>query len=215
MMMSYHWWNLHNLIGRHLYGTFIEITPNIEFNEEFGLDPENVLNQGTLTPRGARYIDPPALKIIEATTEWYVEYLASGGGVVIGANGGIAVAGGAPKVTIRPFTKLMIERNIQKTGITVLGPHRRNSIRCYTQVAESRKASYFDIGEHWKDLTNPERAVANMHFLDIVTASGDTIELTIPKNFIDRNSWLWWEIDYLTTRKNYVWQGDRTLIPSN
>ena len=102
----------------------------------------------------------------------------------------------------------LTERNLTKTGDTILG-----SYPGYINKANARGASYFDIGDAWEGLTSTEREAANRHFLDVVTGRGDRILLSIPKSKIQPDTWLAWEVKYLTKERGYVWVNQWSLRP--
>jgi hypothetical protein len=77
----------------------------------------------------------------------------------------------------------------------------------------ARGASYLDIGDAWKGLTDAERLAANRHFLDTVTSRGDRILLSTPKSKIQPDTSLAWEVEYLTGERGYVWVNQWSLRP--
>lgn len=79
--------------------------------------------------------------------------------------------------------------------------------------ANSKGASFFDIGNAWDDLTPDQRWAANTNFLDRIAASGDTVNLSLPKGQITPNSYLAREMDYLTQQKGYTWVNQWSLRP--
>jgi hypothetical protein len=85
----------------------------------------------------------------------------------------------------------------------------------YIDKANRKRASYFDIRPLSSQLTEAERWAANRHFLDIITAAGDQIYLSIPKTQVERDSSLAREIEYLTKHKGYRWINQWSLVPAS
>ena len=83
----------------------------------------------------------------------------------------------------------------------------------YITKANSRGASYFDIGDTWNTLTPAQRTAANNHFLDVISARGDRVLLSTPKTQIQAGTALADEIAYLTGEKRYVWVNQWSLRP--
>ena len=102
--------------------------------------------------------------------------------------------------------KALSEKNISNTGETILGHHPG-----YIDKANSRGASYFDIGDSWTDLNDVQKKAANHHLLDEISKNGDKVNLSLPKNKIRPGSWLSDEINYLTTEKGYKWVNQWSL----
>lgn len=102
----------------------------------------------------------------------------------------------------------LAESNITASGDTVLG-----SYPGYITKANSRGASYFDIGDTWNTLTPAQRTAANNHFLDVISARGDRVLLSTPKTQIQAGTALADEIAYLTSEKGYVWANQWSLRP--
>ncbi len=102
------------------------------------------------------------------------------------------------------------EANITNTGEAVLG-----HFPGYIDKANSRGASYFDIGDAWIELSDAQRWAANTHFLDKITAKGDQVNLSLPKTKVRPGSWLDEEIKYLIREKEYVWINQWSLKPRN
>ena len=78
-------------------------------------------------------------------------------------------------------------------------------------MAQSRGASYFDIGDTWDNLTPAARTAANNRFLDGVVARGDVVTLATPRAAIRYPSSLADEVGYLTEH-GYKWADDATLV---
>jgi hypothetical protein len=102
----------------------------------------------------------------------------------------------------------LAESNITASGETVLGGYPG-----YITKANSRGASYFDIGDTWNTLTPAQRTAANNHFLDVISARGDRVLLSTPKTQIQAGTALADEIAYLTGEEGYVWANQWSLRP--
>ena len=79
--------------------------------------------------------------------------------------------------------------------------------------AQSKGASYFDVGNKWDDFVN--RGLnwdANKHFLDVITMRRDDVLLSIPKTEIIPGSYLAKEMQYLVGEKGYKWVNQWKLI---
>ena len=98
-------------------------------------------------------------------------------------------------------------RNVTNSGDTVLG-----HFPGYITKANSKGASYFDIGDAWNGLTPSQRWAANTHFLDTRIAAGDRVLLSVPKGDIRPGSYLAQEVEYLT-RNGYRWTNQWSLVP--
>jgi hypothetical protein len=98
-------------------------------------------------------------------------------------------------------------RNITNSGDTVLG-----HFPGYLTKANSKGASYFDIGDAWNGLTPSQRWAANTHFLDTRIAAGDRVLLSVPKGDIRPGSYLAQEVQYLTSN-GYRWTNQWSLVP--
>ncbi len=98
-------------------------------------------------------------------------------------------------------------RNITNSGDTVLG-----HFPGYITKANSKGASYFDIGDAWNGLTPSQRSAANTHFLDTRIAAGDRVLLSVPKGDIRPGSYLAQEVQYLTSN-GYRWTNQWSLVP--
>lgn len=98
-------------------------------------------------------------------------------------------------------------RNITNSGDTVLG-----HFPGYITKANSKGASYFDIGDAWNGLTPSQRWAANTHFLDTRIAAGDRVLLSVPKGDIRPGSYLAQEVQYLTSN-GYRWTNQWSLVP--
>lgn len=98
-------------------------------------------------------------------------------------------------------------RNITNSGDTVLG-----HFPGYITKANSKGASYFDIGDAWNGLTPSQRWAANTHFLDTRIAAGDRVLLSVPKGDIRPGSYLAQEVQYLTSN-GYRWTNQWSLLP--
>ncbi len=108
--------------------------------------------------------------------------------------------------TLAPEIKRLAEANITDSGETVLG-----HFPGYITKANTKGASYFDIGSAWNDLTPEQRWAANTHFLDKIASKGDTVNLSLPKGEIRSGSYLSKEINYLTSQKGYKWVNQWSL----
>jgi hypothetical protein len=91
------------------------------------------------------------------------------------------------------------------TGDTVLG-----SYPGYIAKAESRGASYFDIGSAWNPETGP---VANRYFINLIADRGDRVLLSIPKTQIQAGTGLAEEVRILVQERGYKWIGQWALGP--
>jgi hypothetical protein len=94
---------------------------------------------------------------------------------------------------------------------TVLGRYKDQPN--YIDKANARRASYFDIGDAWKSLSETQRTAANDHFLDVIAGRGDRVLLSTPKYDIPSGTSLAHEIQYLTQEKGYVWVNQWSLRP--
>lgn len=101
----------------------------------------------------------------------------------------------------------LAERNITNSGDTVLG-----HFPGYIAKANSKGASYFDIGDAWNGLTPAQRWSANTHFLDTRIAAGDRVLLSVPKGDIRPGSYLAQEVQHLTSN-GYRWTNQWSLVP--
>jgi hypothetical protein len=101
---------------------------------------------------------------------------------------------------LSPEVKSLSEAHLTNSGDTVLG-----SYPSYIGKANARGASYFDIENKWNALRSSERAAANNHFLDIISARGDRVLLSTPKSKIRAGTQLSNEVKYLQTQKVYRW----------
>gem|GEM_PF-6308577 len=104
--------------------------------------------------------------------------------------------------------KRLSAQNITSSRVTVLG----HVDTGYIQKALKRKASYFDIGSKWGQLSETQRIAANKHFLDLIADKGDQILLSVPKGKIRPSSYLMDEIEYLTKEKGYRWINQWSLV---
>lgn len=102
--------------------------------------------------------------------------------------------------------KALSEANINNSGITVLGHHPG-----YLEKAIKKKASYFDVGKNWDNMTDIQRGVANVNFLDVIADRGDDIILSVAKKEIRPGSSLANEIKYLIDYKGYKWVNQWSL----
>jgi hypothetical protein len=106
----------------------------------------------------------------------------------------------------------LAEQNVTYTGKTVLG-HWDKVTGGYVAKAKEMGASFFEVDPKvWDALSPQERWAANKHFLDVVAAKGDQVDLSVPKYEIRQNTSLAKEIDYLTKEKGYQWLNQRSLI---
>lgn len=119
-----------------------------------------------------------------------------------------SIAEGLVPDVISPTIKGLSEANIANTGETILG-----SFPGYINKANSRGASYFDIGGAWNDLTPTQRWEANVNFLDRIAEKSDIVNLSLPKSSIDPNSYLAKEVEYLVSQKGYKWVNQWSLRP--
>ncbi|HLL66090.1 MAG TPA: RHS repeat-associated core domain-containing protein [Micromonosporaceae bacterium] len=104
--------------------------------------------------------------------------------------------------------KALSEAHITDSGDTVLG-----HFPGYIDKAGARGASYYDIGDAWNGLSDSQRWAANTNFLDRVTARGDRVLLSLPKNQIRPGSYLEMEVNYLTQERGYGWVNQWSLRP--
>jgi hypothetical protein len=104
--------------------------------------------------------------------------------------------------------KALSEANITNSGDTVLG-----HFPGYIDKANARGASYYDIGDAWNGLSPAQRWAANTNFLNRVTARGDRILLSLPKNQIRPGSYLEMEVNYLVKERGYTWVNQWSLRP--
>jgi hypothetical protein len=118
---------------------------------------------------------------------------------------------GNTSVSVIPISdnvKILSERHITNTGQTILG-----SFPGYISKANSRGASYFDIGNAWEKLTPDQQWAANRNFLDKIATRGDRVNISIPKNQISNTSILSREVEYLVEHKGYKWVNQWSLHP--
>jgi RHS repeat-associated protein len=113
-----------------------------------------------------------------------------------------------PSVTLPREVTDLAEAHITQSGDTVLG-----HFPGYIDKANTRGASYFDIGDMWNNLTPNQRWAANTHFLDQIAARGDRVLLSLPKGDIRPGSYLADEIRHLTEHRGYVWVNQWSLRP--
>ena len=84
----------------------------------------------------------------------------------------------------------------------------------YVGLAQTRGASYFDIGDAYNGLSGPQQWAANQRVLDAAIANGDRIMLATGRLNIRPGSPLAKEIEYLTgPAGRYRWVDDTTLVP--
>ncbi len=103
--------------------------------------------------------------------------------------------------------------NINNSGKTVLG-HAKGVDIDYRTLAKQQGASYFDLGEIWGQMVANGQDVwsINRMFLDKVAAKGDDIILNVTRKNVRKGSYLEKEIDYLTSKKGYIWKNNTTLV---
>jgi len=58
-----------------------------------------------------------------------------------------------------------------------------------------------------------QRWAVNTHFLDVISARGNRVLLSLPKQDIRPGSYLADEVGYLTQEKGYVWVNQWALRP--
>jgi hypothetical protein len=105
------------------------------------------------------------------------------------------------------------EQHLTGSGETVLGPFTpAGGGLSYSDFAELRGASYFDIGDAWNSATPIERLAANQHVLDVAIANGDTVTLSVPFDMVNPNTFTAAEIRYLELH-GYRQVGDTTWVP--
>ena len=112
-----------------------------------------------------------------------------------------------------PDLVALSEQHLTGSGETVLGPF-KNPIGgpSYTQLADDRGSSYFDIGDAWYSYSETERLAANQHVLDIAIANRDTIRLSISLDMVPDGSYTAAELRYLQAHGYTIVDGN-TLIP--
>jgi RHS repeat-associated protein len=113
-----------------------------------------------------------------------------------------------PPTTLSDDIVRLADQHLTGSGETVLGHYADD----YIGLAQSRGASYFDIGDAWNGLTPAQQWAANQRVLDAAIANGDRIILATARTNIRYPSALADEIQYLTGR-GYVWLDDFTLVP--
>jgi len=101
----------------------------------------------------------------------------------------------------------LAESHITNSGETVLGHYPG-----YIEKAQSRGASYFDIGDTWNTLSPTERWQLNTQFLDTRIAARDRVLLSVPKSEIRPGRVLVDEIKYLQDN-GYRWVNQWSLHP--
>jgi hypothetical protein len=99
----------------------------------------------------------------------------------------------------------LANQHVTNSGETVLG-----SYPGYIAKAETRGASYFDLGDAWDESRGWELNVA---FLSGRVAARDTVLLSIPSSQVRAGSYLARELDYLTSN-GYRWVNQWALRPS-
>lgn len=127
------------------------------------------------------------------------------------ADNAARLSGRRPELT--PDLRALAESNITSSGITVLGRYNPppGYLR-YTEKAQQRGASYFDIEKSiWDKLTPAEREAANLHFLDMVGKRGDKILLSVPRSKIIPGTALHTEVKYLQESLGYRWVNQWSL----
>jgi len=102
----------------------------------------------------------------------------------------------------------LADSHLTGSGETVLG----HGTDDYVGLAQSRGASYFDIGDTWNDLSPAQRWAANQRVLDAAIGNGDRIILATSRQNIRFPSVLADEIQYLASN-GYTWLDDTTLVP--
>jgi len=128
-------------------------------------------------------------------------------GSVVTATGPLAVL--FAKLVAANTAIPIAEQNVTNSGKTVLGSYPR-----YIEVAQSRGASYFDIGDAWNGLSASERTAANNLFLDGRMAAGDQFYVTTPSGLINPGSQLADEVAYMTRPgSGYQWVNQWSLKP--
>ncbi len=104
----------------------------------------------------------------------------------------------------------LADSHLTRSGETVLGHYADD----YIGLAQSRGASYFDIGDAYSGLTPTQQWAANQRVLDAAISNGDRITLATSRLNIRPGSPLASEISYLTgSTGNYQWLDDMTLVP--
>ena len=179
-----------------------------------GLDADSadsgVLAAALAGPRGPGLYSAPVSAAVSAPVS--VGLLASGcGDLSDAARKADAEADAAEKSagdTLSPQIKALAEANLTDSGQAVLG-----HFPGYITKANAKGASYFDIGDAWNALTPEERWAANTHFLDVVADRGNQVLLSLPKTEIRPGSYLAQEVQYLTSKKGYVWVNQWSLRP--
>ncbi|MEE2641332.1 MAG: hypothetical protein VX768_11950 [Planctomycetota bacterium] len=82
------WWNGGKILRRWLYGSAIDIRPNIEQNKRHGYSLDSIKNEnGIYRLGGANHVDEPARNIMEGAAEGNIEIMAGGGVPYIGRGG--------------------------------------------------------------------------------------------------------------------------------
>ena len=101
-------------------------------------------------------------------------------------------------------------QNITDSGDTVLGRYPG-----YITKANSRGASYFDIGDEWGRLADQgiDPWALNVEFLETIAARGDRVLLSVPKGKIPATGPLRDEVNYLVDELDYVWVNQWSLRP--
>jgi hypothetical protein len=104
----------------------------------------------------------------------------------------------------------LADSHLTGSGETVLGHYADD----YIGLAQSRGASYFDIGDAYNGLTPAQQWAANQRVLDAAISNGDRITLATSRLNVRPGSPLAREISYLTgPAGNYQWLDDVTLRP--
>jgi hypothetical protein len=112
-----------------------------------------------------------------------------------------------------PELRVLSEQHLTGSGETVLGPFKSPlGGPSYSDLAQQRGSSYFDIGGAWYSYTPTEQMAANQHVLDIAIANRDTIKLSAPIDMIASDSYTGAEIRYLQAH-GYQIIDDSTLVP--
>ncbi|OBK21562.1 hypothetical protein A5634_09995 [Mycobacterium asiaticum] len=106
------------------------------------------------------------------------------------------------------------EQHLTGSGETVLGPFRPpGGGPSYIEVAESRGASYFSLGDLWDNYPPVQQSAANQHVLDIAIANRDTITLSVPYYEVRPDTWTGAELRYILAH-GYERINDSTFVPS-
>ena len=120
-----------------------------------------------------------------------------------------------PLTYMSPELRAMSEQHLTGSGETVLGPFEPpGGGPSYIDVAQQRKASYFDLGDAWYSFTPTEQLAANQHVLDIAIANRDTVRLSVPFDEIKPTTFTAAEIRYLESH-GYQRVDDYTFAPPN